>query len=367
MKIFEGILSAVAQKRAGVFVSRPVINGEAWAKWAEKHKIPNPVPAEQMHLTVIASRTDVKCKAEKFFLPVETTRGVFGMLGTDDSVLAFIFSDCCLSSRHYFMIEHGAVSDWPTYRPHITLSYDAKGFELTQEMIEEMPAAFVLGFETFAEFNPTAVTKKAFDTEPMSDVDAETAALAQKVRTAQLEKTDLSPYAQQTLDIMAAGGKVETAAVAELLQSDGMAAAFGLDETEKSGEPKFVVLSKNDEEQVLYGWANVSMKDGTSVRDVHGDETTTAFLKELCHDLVRTTRASKFEHVGEAHGEIVEAIVFTDELVKALGESVGIEDLSFGQEGLFVGIHFADPKAWAIAKTKDMLSIAAEAYYEELP
>ena len=120
------------------------------------------------------------------------------------------------------------------------------------------------------------------------------------------------------------------------------------------------IVKANDEDRIVYGWASVATVNGEPVTDLHGDQVTMSFLKDLGHDLIRKTRASKWEHEGPVKNEIVELLVFDNALQKALR-------IDLGREGLFVGIHVPDDADWQMAKSGNWeLSIAARAGYEEI-
>lgn len=171
MKILSA-LSAVAgkmiHKSPGLYVMRPVVNGARWTAWAEKFGVPNPVPADRLHVTVVYSRTGVKTKPQTFLHEVLTERAVIQMMGADSSVLTVLWDDCVLADRNWFFRQYGATSDWNGYRAHMTLSYDAAGFEVPAEALAEMPEILVLGPEVHSPLNENAVAdlKKSLPASP---------------------------------------------------------------------------------------------------------------------------------------------------------------------------------------------------------
>ena len=97
--------------------------------WVEENKIPNPCSPSQYHCTVVYSRkgipdavsdpilkTQAKAKASswKIFPSQEGKKCLVLHLESEDLDKAF---------RH-FKKKYGAVYDFPSYEPHITVSYD---------------------------------------------------------------------------------------------------------------------------------------------------------------------------------------------------------------------------------------------------
>lgn len=185
MNILKNVLNAataLVQKRAGLYISRPIVNAQRWYDWAVKAGIPSPVPPERMHVTIVYSRVDVKCKPMMDTVEQAADRCVIQRMGADGSVLVVLWDDCYLSDRHYFLRYHGATSDWAGFRVHMTLSYAAGDFEIPDEMLAQMPEMIVLGPEVHAPLNEDAVAdlKKSAPAGDFHSPDAEDSGLAQK-------------------------------------------------------------------------------------------------------------------------------------------------------------------------------------------
>jgi hypothetical protein len=371
MKIFDRIA-----KRSGLYVSRPVLNADAWAKWAEKYGVPNPVAAADMHVTVIASRTDVKVKPQSHTVQVYSTEGRIGFLGLDESVLTFLFWDWCLTDRNWFFLGQGAVSDWPEYRPHVTLSYDAKGFEVSDEALAAMPPSMIFGPEVFAPFAPDAkaVIEKgaAFAAGP----DLAAAAVAAEP---DLVLKGIDPIDRQTLLLMGQGAPLLQKSADRLFANhDGLLERLTKGQQPQTPEPNISrVLRSGDEERMVYGWASVSKINGENVVDSHRDEITTDALLTLTHEIIKGSRAGKFDHAGAKKSEIVEGLVFRPEIwagiadtLEAAGaltkaEAAVVRKIEF--EGALLGFHCADDDVWDVAKASDFeLSIGCDAFVEPI-
>ena len=102
-------------------------------------------------------------------------------------------------------------------------------------------------------------------------------------------------------------------------------------------------LFKNEDLRVVYGWASVITEKGEQVIDLQDDKIAELTLVKAAHDYVTAARVAKLEHDGVAIGEIVESVVFTDDLQKALG-------IDLGRQGWFIGMKINDDAIWAAAK-----------------
>lgn len=103
------------------------------------------------------------------------------------------------------------------------------------------------------------------------------------------------------------------------------------------------VLKRDDEQRIVWGWASVTTERGTPVVDTQGDIISTEVMQKAAHRFM-VGRVSKSMHRGRQTGEVVDSIMFTAELQKALG-------IDLGREGWFVGVKVHDDATWA--KVKD--------------
>lgn len=100
------------------------------AAWAEEQGIPNPVPPSELHLTTVYSRDPVPAYSPNglpgmLLLPTQFGLEMFG------KALVLTVQADWLQDNHAHAMLLGASHDFPAYRPHITLSYDAAGFDIT--------------------------------------------------------------------------------------------------------------------------------------------------------------------------------------------------------------------------------------------
>lgn len=95
-------------------------------------KIPNPVPRDKLHSTIVYSRVYVPYKVASGSFEIANS-GSFTIFETQDGSRALVLeleSDY-LTARHSYAKALGASYDFPDYRPHITMSYDVGPLSFT--------------------------------------------------------------------------------------------------------------------------------------------------------------------------------------------------------------------------------------------
>lgn len=407
MKFLQTAKTALArvldvEKRKGVFVSRRLLNADEWHRWGAKWKVPNLVPADEMHVTVVYSPDkDVKMKPATDPLVIDTKLACFALFGPEEDVLVVAFCSWRLSQRHWEYRENGATSTWPTYRPHMTLSYDIGDFELSDEAVADSPEFLVLGAEASAtpkdEATADEVDPEGVECDEGMDAVIVVIEIERSAATELLESekaATLAPWDETALREIAAGHPISRGVAKRLSATDwapdaikAMATredkkdppkkkpAMADGETKKTRDVEIVVrdfpaeIRKNladrpvvkfdDAERIIYGIASVSTVDGELIEDHHGAKITTDCLREFIHDIIRGQRAGKFEHEGEVCNEVVEGFVLSDDIQKSLG-------ISLGYEPLLIGMHVPGDKDWqAVCDGDWMFSIAGSLYYVE--
>ena len=100
-----------------------------------------------------------------------------------------------------------------------------------------------------------------------------------------------------------------------------------------------VDISKmNDEQHLVFGWANVSINaDGSVPLDWQGDITSPEVLEKAAYQYVLKYRTTGEMHQGEAVGYLVESCMFTKQKMQAMGIPEGILP-----EGWWVGFYIPD-------------------------
>jgi hypothetical protein len=142
-----------------LYVSRKLLNAADVIAWAKGQGFETTVAADEMHVTVLYSRTPVDWMAmgnawdEDQNGQLRVAPGGPRMLDRFGSVadaVVLLFNSSSLSWRHEDMISKGASSDYADYAPHVTLSYSVPvDFDLSN--VEPYQGALVFGPEVFTE------------------------------------------------------------------------------------------------------------------------------------------------------------------------------------------------------------------------
>ena len=84
------------------------------------------------------------------------------------------------------------------------------------------------------------------------------------------------------------------------------------------------ILSKNEDQRLVFGWASIVEEKGVEVVDSQGDLISEEELEKAFYDFVLNSRNAGEMHIRKDAGKLVECIVFTKEKQKALGIDLGM-------------------------------------------
>jgi hypothetical protein len=108
----------------------------ALLNFAERHKVPNVIAEKDLHCTVTYSRSKLlgvrdRTSINPVWIGTPLHFEVFkSSEGKNCLVLRFTCGE--LYSRHHFLKhKKGATHDFPSFLPHITLSYDAGNYDIS--------------------------------------------------------------------------------------------------------------------------------------------------------------------------------------------------------------------------------------------
>jgi hypothetical protein len=111
-------------------------------------------------------------------------------------------------------------------------------------------------------------------------------------------------------------------------------------------------ITKIDADQrLVYGWASVYTQAGQPVIDKQQDRISEAEVVKMAHRFISEARVAKALHTSPPVGQVVESLVFTDEIQKALG-------IDLGQSGWFVGMRIDDDAAWSRVKSGELRTLS---------
>jgi uncharacterized protein len=146
-----------------LYVRRNVLNADAIRKWAKKAGFTQAVEASEMHVTIAYSKAPVdwisvgqawgQGKDGEIVIPAGGPR-VVEPLGDGAIVLMFASSD--LAWRHEEIRNAGASWDWPSFQPHITITYEGdpelrRAIASGDKFVEPYRGEIQLGPEIFEE------------------------------------------------------------------------------------------------------------------------------------------------------------------------------------------------------------------------
>jgi hypothetical protein len=139
-----------------LYVSRKLLNGAEFIKWAKGQGFETTVPADELHVTVLFSRTPVDWMAmgstwsedDKGQLKVPPGGARLVEPLGDKGAVVLLFNSSALSWRHEEMVRNGASHDFDSYQPHVTISYAGSDIDLSK--VEPYRGELLFGPEIFA-------------------------------------------------------------------------------------------------------------------------------------------------------------------------------------------------------------------------
>lgn len=117
--------------------------------------------------------------------------------------------------------------------------------------------------------------------------------------------------------------------------------------TEKVSRVSVDISKVNKDKMLAFGWFSVIEEDGKAVVDSHGDVILEDTLMEAAHNFITESRSGKVMHRGRRVADVVESVVFTKDLQKALGIDLGVV-------GWFGAMKFRDGKIWDKVKSGEL-------------
>lgn len=141
-----------------LYVSRPVENADEIIQWAKDQGFKTTIKPGDMHVTEAYSREPVTWEdmgqdifqdaQGRIIVPAGLEGRSVEPLG-DEGAVVLKFRSSEISTRHKQMRRAGASWDYPSYMPHVTISYDGKGLDF--DSIKPYSGKIVFGPEVFAE------------------------------------------------------------------------------------------------------------------------------------------------------------------------------------------------------------------------
>lgn len=143
-----------------LYVSRPLRNAAELVDWAKGQGFAKTVPADDLHVTVAYSRDPVDWSAAgDHFDQVRARAGGPRSVETlgDKGAVVLRFEHAELAQRWQAFRDIGASWDHDGYRPHVTITYDGAGVDLSK--VQPFSGDLVFGPEEFAEIDEDWATR----------------------------------------------------------------------------------------------------------------------------------------------------------------------------------------------------------------
>jgi len=117
------------------------------------------------------------------------------------------------------------------------------------------------------------------------------------------------------------------------------------------------IIEKSEDKRQVSGWAYVSTVNGKQTTDHRGDQISIELIEKAAHSYLQNSREGKAQHAGPPVAYVVNSIVFTKDLQKALG-------IDLEKEGWFITLQITDSDVWAKVKSGNysMFSIAGRGW-----
>ena len=140
--------------RKTLYIRRDVLNAQKLIDWAKGQGFETTLPASDMHVTQMYSKTPVDWDACKDWYRAGEGVSVVGgsrvvsPLGSEGAVVLKI-EESYLSDRHEELMAEGCSWDYDEYHPHVTISYNAGDLDLSK--VVPFEGVIKLGPEKFEE------------------------------------------------------------------------------------------------------------------------------------------------------------------------------------------------------------------------
>lgn len=137
-----------------LYVKRDLRNGKELIEWARSAGFKDLVDPESLHVTIAFSNTKVEW--EKFRTLIDTDLFILPsqprqLVALDHNATALNFDSFTLKDRWQHFKDNGASWDYPTYIPHISLSFAKQKIKLNK--IEPFSGDLIFGPEIWETVN----------------------------------------------------------------------------------------------------------------------------------------------------------------------------------------------------------------------
>ncbi len=143
-----------------LYVSRQLLNATEFLRWAREQGFKTPLAAADLHVTIAYSRTPIDWMevgqawtgdSGQIVVPPGGPRIVEAMGPDKGAAVALKFVSGELEWRHEQIMAAGGSHDFPSYQPHVTITYDPGDVDLAS--VQPFEGKLVFGPERFREID----------------------------------------------------------------------------------------------------------------------------------------------------------------------------------------------------------------------
>ena len=131
------------ESNVGTYVSARFsdITLDAINNFIDQHQIPNRVPTDDLHCTIVFSRVEIPyVTVDKLGFITDTVEtGIFKTQSGKNALVLKLKNADALKVRHEYANILGATYDFPDYIPHVTISYDIGNIDFPEGLEFHIP------------------------------------------------------------------------------------------------------------------------------------------------------------------------------------------------------------------------------------
>jgi hypothetical protein len=118
-----------AEGKGGQYAAYRFLSTKGIQKYIDRNQIPNPIPTEKLHVTLLYSRKPMPGYKPLGLIaePIKVMVEGFDVWDTQDgkkALVARLDAPKVVARHHELMKKYGGTFDYDEYRPHFTMSYD---------------------------------------------------------------------------------------------------------------------------------------------------------------------------------------------------------------------------------------------------
>lgn len=300
-------------KASTMYVRRQLLNAPDIVEWAKSNGFETTLDPIDMHVTVAFSRAEMDWPSEQADggMSVDGGKRSLKRLGAEGDAVVLTFEAPPLTNRWKEFRSMGASWDWPSYQPHVTISYNAGDMDVSAIRPYAGPLNF--GPEIFEPVWKTTITEKSMteqiDPRVMDYLAKNAPDIAAVISKLQPGAADVH---------VASAGKGKKKPFKAMLDEQKRKRAEGSDlddgkpvDTYKAWSVPLKINKVDDDQMKVFGWASVTQIGDQIVIDKQGDIIMEDDLEKAAHDYVLYCREQGEMHERMGVGRLIQSFVFT--------------------------------------------------------